>query len=346
MITFSASIAAYEAALRKRFGPAFRGGDLDLKHERMKSDAFMFLRGTCWRWAEAAAELCPELMTGAAVGSVGDAHAGNFGLWRDAEGRLVWGVNDFDEADVLPYALDLVRLATSFLVADQRLGAHDVADPLVEAYRAALKQPQAFVLERENLWLRDALAAKDDAREAFWAELEAAAPETPPDGYEAALKAALGPVESLKIAPRVAGVGSLGRPRFVAFGSLRGGPVAREVKGRVPSCWRASGDLGLPSRLATGPWRSPDPHLSYGEALVHRRLAPNSRKIKLADLRERDAVPFVRAMAAELAAIHAGESAAVQAIHQDLHNRSGDWLAEAAKTVAAWTLEEYRAYRD
>jgi len=346
MITFSASIAAYEAGLRKLFGPAFREKDLAHKHERMKQDPFMFFRGTCWRWAEAAPELCPDLMAAPAVGSVGDAHAGNFGLWRDAEGRLVWGVNDFDEADVLPYALELVRLAASFLAADDRLGAHDVAKPLLESYRAALQKPRAFVLERENLWLRDALASKDDFREAFWAELEAAEPEPPPPGYEAALKAGLGPVVNLRIAPRVAGVGSLGRPRFVACGAMRGGPVAREVKGRAPSCWGVSGDLDVASRLALGPWRSPDPHLTYGEGLVHRRLAPNSRKIKFADLKERDAAPFIAAMAADLAAIHAGEGGAVQAIFVDLHARPEDWLAEAARTVAAWTLGEYRAYRD
>jgi uncharacterized protein (DUF2252 family) len=33
--------------------------------------------------------------------------------WRDAEGRLVWDINDFDEACPLHYTNDLVRLATS-----------------------------------------------------------------------------------------------------------------------------------------------------------------------------------------------------------------------------------------
>lgn len=345
MIALDASIAAYEAGLRKQFGAAFREQDLVHKHERMKADPFMFLRGTCWRWAEGAPELCPDLMTAPEVGSVGDAHAGNFGLWRDAEGRLVWGVNDFDEAATLPYPLDLVRLCASFLVADDHLDARDVADPLLDAYRAALQAPRPFVLERENLWLRDAFASKDDSREGFWCELEAAEPETPPDGYEAALRAGLGPVESLKIAPRVAGVGSLGRPRFVAFANMRGGPAAREVKGRAPSCWGAGQDLGLPARLTVGPYRSPDPHLTYGEGLVHRRLAPNSRKIKFADLKEHEAAPFVGAMAADLAAIHAAESVVVPAIFADLHGRPDDWLVRASKAVAAWTLSEFRDYR-
>ena len=51
--------------------------------------------------------------------AVGDIHLENFGTWRDADGRLVWGVNDFDEAAEMPYALDLIRLATSALVARQ-----------------------------------------------------------------------------------------------------------------------------------------------------------------------------------------------------------------------------------
>jgi hypothetical protein len=29
-------------------------------------------------------------------------HVENFGTWRDTDGRLVWGVNDFDEAFVYP----------------------------------------------------------------------------------------------------------------------------------------------------------------------------------------------------------------------------------------------------
>ena len=45
--------------------------------------------------------------------AVGDLHVENFGTWRDADGRLCWGINDFDEADRLPYTNDLVRLAAS-----------------------------------------------------------------------------------------------------------------------------------------------------------------------------------------------------------------------------------------
>ncbi len=59
MISFKSSVAAYEARLRATFGRALRRDDLDLKHQRMRRDPFLFLRATCWRWAQAAGELCP-----------------------------------------------------------------------------------------------------------------------------------------------------------------------------------------------------------------------------------------------------------------------------------------------
>ena len=46
----------------------------------------------------------PALNSGDApkVLAVGDIHIENYGSWRDAEGRVVWGVNDFDEAAKCP----------------------------------------------------------------------------------------------------------------------------------------------------------------------------------------------------------------------------------------------------
>src|SRR6266481_6292357 len=69
--------------------------------------AFPFLRATFYRWLQLWPEVCPELQNGPVVIAVGDLHIENFGTWRDAEGRLAWGVNDFDEACRLPYAPDL-----------------------------------------------------------------------------------------------------------------------------------------------------------------------------------------------------------------------------------------------
>src|ERR1700724_4902843 len=87
--------------------------DLRTKHEAMKSSAFRFLRATYYRWAQIWPKICPDLAKSPQVLAVGDLHVENFGTWRDIEGRLIWGVNDFDEAYPLPYANDLVRLAVS-----------------------------------------------------------------------------------------------------------------------------------------------------------------------------------------------------------------------------------------
>jgi uncharacterized protein (DUF2252 family) len=80
--------------------------------------------------------------------SVGDLHLENFGTWRDADGRLVWGVNDFDEAAIMPYPLDLVRLATSILHA-AKLAVSDqaAAEALLRGYRAGLRQPQPALFD-------------------------------------------------------------------------------------------------------------------------------------------------------------------------------------------------------
>ncbi len=103
------STAAYERRLRKQLHGDFVEKDLDEKHAKMAADAFQFLRATYWRWAETILTTCPELGDAPAVLAVGDIHVENFGSWRDREGRLVWGVNDFDETAKMPYVLDLVQ---------------------------------------------------------------------------------------------------------------------------------------------------------------------------------------------------------------------------------------------
>ena len=76
--------------------------DLDAKHQAMHAAVFPFLRATFYRWMQLWPETCPELDAAPEVLSVGDLHVENLGTWRDAEGRLGWGINDFDEAAVLP----------------------------------------------------------------------------------------------------------------------------------------------------------------------------------------------------------------------------------------------------
>ena len=81
--------------------------DLAFKHAQMTAGVFPFLRSTFYRWAQVFPDACPALAKAPILLAVGDLHIENFGTWRDTEGRLIWGVNDFDEAHEMPYTLDL-----------------------------------------------------------------------------------------------------------------------------------------------------------------------------------------------------------------------------------------------
>jgi uncharacterized protein (DUF2252 family) len=125
----------------------------------MAEAAFPFLRATFYRWMQIWPEVCPDLAKAPHVLGIGDLHVENFGTWRDAEGRLVWGVNDFDEAATLPYTNDLVRLAASALLAIEgghlSLKAKDACAVILDGYRKSLAEHgHPFVLEEEHGWLR------------------------------------------------------------------------------------------------------------------------------------------------------------------------------------------------
>ena len=109
--------------------------DLKLKHQYMKDSLFAFMRATFYRWAALWQETCPELADAPRLLAVGDLHVENFGTWRDTEGRLIWGVNDFDEVARMPYAIDLVRLVTRAMFAKQENGL-SIDDSAAETARA------------------------------------------------------------------------------------------------------------------------------------------------------------------------------------------------------------------
>jgi uncharacterized protein (DUF2252 family) len=131
-VKFSKSTAKYEAWLGRRL--RLIQHDLALKHAEMASAAFPFLRATYYRWAQIWPEVCTEAARAPRVLAVGDLHVENFGTWRDSEGRLVWGINDFDEAWRLPYTNDLVRLTTSALIGDMACEPDEAAAAILAGY--------------------------------------------------------------------------------------------------------------------------------------------------------------------------------------------------------------------
>ncbi len=147
----------YERWLHKRLDVV--DPDLKAKHEDMAGSPFAFLRGTFYRWVPLWLEVCPGLAETPTVLAVGDLHVENFGTWRDAEGRLVWGVNDFDEVARMPYAIDLVRLVTSAILAkrenDLAIDPSDAAAGVLEGYTDSLeKGGNPFILEESHPSLR------------------------------------------------------------------------------------------------------------------------------------------------------------------------------------------------
>ena len=293
--------------------------------------------------------------------AVGDIHVENFGSWRDREGRLVWGVNDFDEAAKMPYVLDLVRLATSAVLAKvPGLSARRICAPILKGYREGLDNPKPFVLDLRYEWLRRKVVVPEDERRKFWDKFDprknrkkgksSGKRRKIPRRYVKALESAQ-PEASIELAywPRSAGTGSLGRPRWIGYGIWQGAPVVREAKALVRSAWTRvhQGARRLRcAEIATGKYRSPDPWFDLKGGILVRRLSPNNRKIELSSKKEKsDGGAFRRppdlvngkmlaAMGRELAAIHLGTANRRKAITADLERRKRGWLLAAATTAA------------
>ncbi len=222
--------------------------------------------------------------------AIGDMHLENFGTWRDSEGRLVWGVNDFADAAVMPYALDLVRLAASAILARNGNGpsARMIGELILGGYCRGLENPLPVILERDHKWLRKALMLPNSERREFWEKYKTLPPgktKAPAACIEALSEALPSGSGAFTAKPRSAGTGSLGRPRFVAYAEWQGGPVLREAKALVPSAWSLHHrplDVAISAgEIAAGRARSADPHYRVCGRILVRRLSPNSRKIEI-----------------------------------------------------------------
>jgi hypothetical protein len=350
-MSFRKDNAAYEAWLAKQCKVVKK--DIKFKHAKMKTSAFIFLRATYFRWAKQIGKLCPDLMDAPRVLSVGDLHLENFGTWRDADGRLVWGVNDFDEAAVMPYPLDLVRLAASIRLAPKpRVSDRAATEALLRGYRAGLRQPQPALLDEGETWLRPYAAATEKKSKKFWKKVANLPKATPPRKVAKGLTASLPKdAENILFRSRVAGGGSLGRPRYVAVAFWRGGQVLREAKALVPSAWTwANGGKSKAShfrKAANGKFRAPDPFLEVHGKFIFRRLAADARKIELADVGgSAIKIVILEAMGFDLASIHAAGSPGAAALAADLRKRPRGWLAAAAKTTAAAVKRDFKDWRN
>jgi len=328
--------------------------DLELKHARMREAVFPFMRATFYRWCQVWREVAGDEGGAARVEAVGDLHLENFGTWRDVEGRLIWGINDFDEATRLPWTQDLARLATSahLAIADAHLQIkrREACAAILEGYREGLERGgHPFALEERNAWLRR--VATSDLRDptAFWAKMEALplTRHADPAAVVALADAMPEPDLPLRLFRRVAGMGSLGRPRFVALADWQGAKVAREAKATAPSAWVWATGRDAPPGAAASAAHSRDPTVHRVVGWLVRRLAPHCTRIELGELpRERDEERLLRAMGFETANVHLGTRGARSRLRAELRARAdGGWLNELAKTLATEIVRDWRRWR-
>jgi uncharacterized protein (DUF2252 family) len=114
---------------------------LPLRRERMSVSPFTFYRGSAILMAS---DLATAPVTGIEVQVCGDAHISNFGVYASPERRLVFDVNDFDETARGPWEWDVLRMATSVLLAARENGFRsplpdDMVRGSVKAYRQAMR---------------------------------------------------------------------------------------------------------------------------------------------------------------------------------------------------------------
>ena len=163
----------------------------------------------------------------------------------------------------------------------------------------------------------------------------------------------------VRIWPRESGGGSLGRPRWVAYGEWCGSPVVREAKGIVLSAWTLARGRGVQrlrcQEIADGKYRAPDPWYCLKGSILVRRLSPNNRKLEFRDKKagRKDVDRFVsrkilHLMGRDLAAAHRGTANHSEAIAHDLAQRARghDWLTAAVKSATRFVTNEQVMYKE
>ena len=357
-VTFRESTEAYENRLATAIDVVPE--DLNHKHDLMRTDLFSFLRATFYRWCELWHEVCADCDKAPEVLAVGDLHIENFGTWRDSEARLVWGINDFDEVSAMPYTIDLVRLAASAHLAIDAghvsIDHREACGAILDGYKAGLEAGgNPWVLSAKHIWLSELVALRDPA--GFWGKMEALpdwqgpVPKEARKGIERLMPAKKLP---LRFAHRVAGLGSLGRQRFVALAEHSGAQICREAKALAPSAWlwatgKPIGKNG-PARIRYQEAldisvRAVDPFVHLKNCWIVRRLAPDCTRVELGSVpRDKDKSKLLHAMGWETANIHLG-SKRTDAILRDMSKREAHWLHGAAANMVKATTADWQKWR-
>ncbi len=127
---------------------------LRLKYDKMRANAFLFLRGTCHLFFEDWPQQS-VLNDASRVWICGDLHLENFGSYKGDNRLVYFDMNDFDEAALAPCTWDLARLMVSTLVGAESLGfkeatAVSLCESYLAAYVRALATGRARYVEQET----------------------------------------------------------------------------------------------------------------------------------------------------------------------------------------------------
>lgn len=117
---------------------------------RMLESPFAYYRGAA---ANMAFDLSKGPFTGVKVVMSGDAHLANFGMYAAPDRRVVFDLNDFDEAAYGPWEWDLKRLLTSIVIAGR--DREFPPDTIDEAVRAGARRYREVMAELINLPILD-----------------------------------------------------------------------------------------------------------------------------------------------------------------------------------------------
>jgi hypothetical protein len=356
-LNIESATTSYERWMRSC--TAVVSSDLRSKHEQMKESPFLFLRGTFYRWAQLWPSICAELCNAPKVLAVGDLHVNSFGTWRDAEGRLCWGVDDFDESYPLAYTNDLVRLAASLkIVIDAEslsIRFKDGCDAILDGYLQSLREGGCAIVLAEREQTLDKLGADSFKPPSdFWGKLNRLPTVRHPlakDLKHALEKTLPDPKMDYKVVRRQAGMGSLGQKRFVAIARWNGGFIAREAKSMLPSaCSWLNDEIGHRQshyeEAISSAIRSPDPFQVIEGSWLIRRLSPDSNPIDIQCLpKHRDVPMLLHAMGSEAANVHLGTKGQATRILNDLKKRKSNWLRDAAARMARAVEKDWKHNR-
>ncbi|MGJ7609567.1 MULTISPECIES: DUF2252 domain-containing protein [unclassified Variovorax] len=239
---------------------------LAMKYANLRSNAFVFLRGTCHLFYDRLPK--DALFAKAPAGWLcGDAHLENFGSYKGDNRLVYFDLNDFDEAALAPVTWELVRFLSSILVAGDSLCATGDADALckafLDAYADALVLGKARWVERDTAdgliqQLLDTLKARTrpafldrrtdrkgrgrvircDGKHALNVNDDARAKVTKLIDTFAASQDKPGFFKVLDVARRIAGTGSLGVERYIVLVEGKGSPDGNyllDLKQALPS---------------------------------------------------------------------------------------------------------------